>query len=108
MVRKEMRSRHRRMLQRFVTDPEPLLALMRLTNTIISGSLALQYFEGDHRWTGKDLDLYTPRDNHAEVVEFFRSVGYRDPEITCPRAKENPRVFKKNRLVRHAFTLCHD
>ena len=38
------------MLARFITNVDKLITLMRLTNTIISGSFALHYAEGDGKF----------------------------------------------------------
>ena len=100
MVRKELRSRHRRMLARFVSNVDIFLTMMRTTNTIISGSFALHYAEGDGRWTSHDLDVYTSHDTHDDVVKFFRGEGY--TEYVSPESKEvvKPINFKKYRSVR--------
>ena len=58
LARHEFRARHRRMLRRFVTDPDALLRTLDLCDAIISGSFALNYAYGEGSWMADDLDLY--------------------------------------------------
>lgn len=71
LVRLELRSRHRRMLRNFVPDPNTLLENLRTHEGIISGSFALNYFEGDNDWTAADLDIYLPHNRWASMCTYL-------------------------------------
>ena len=84
VVRDEMRTRHIRMLQRFVAEPEEVMEMMRATRSIISGPFALRYLEGYPKWAANDLDFYTPYESYEPTVNFFKDRGYREIVIPEP------------------------
>ena len=74
LVRHELRARHRRMLRRFVRNPSGLLGLLDQTQSIISGSFALNYAYGQCPWTATDLDLYVSPQRLEEVLTYLTTV----------------------------------
>ena len=71
LARHELRARHRRMLRRFVTDPDGLLQAMADSEAIISGSFALAYARGESSWNPGDIDLYANPFNYYRLVDYL-------------------------------------
>ncbi|KAG6376682.1 hypothetical protein JVT61DRAFT_1691 [Boletus reticuloceps] len=77
-VRVYMRRRLCCCLQTFVGNPLLLLTAMRASQTVISGSFALQYIfgEGSVPWEVNDLDLYTVNGGEVRMKKELESQGY--------------------------------
>lgn len=73
LVRHELRARHRRMLRRFVADPDAFLAVLNRAEGIISGSFALNYAHGEGSWAASDLDLYVNPLNFQDLIAYLVS-----------------------------------
>jgi hypothetical protein len=67
-----------RLLLRFVAQPVALRRVMRDHGAVISGSVALQFFERAC-WKESDLDLFVSKSIHALALaeHLVRSEGYR-------------------------------
>ncbi|KAH8092523.1 hypothetical protein BXZ70DRAFT_1010836 [Cristinia sonorae] len=63
-------------LSRFFTDPVAFRSLQACTGTLISGSVALQFFDRTF-YPGSDLDLYIPPQSDRHVLQWFPQNGYR-------------------------------
>lgn len=103
LVRNELRGRHRRMLQSFVPNPDALLQQLRLHEGIISGSFALNYFEGNNSWAAADLDVYIPHDAWLSMCTYMVDVeGYAtDPEVELRIARVQARIKEKQSQMLH-------
>ena len=98
LVRHEMRARHRRMLRRFVRNPDGLLSLLDRTHAIVSGSFALNYAQGEGCWSATDLDVYVNPRGLNEILDHLTSnekyfIQFR-PEATPPKMSK----FEKRRM----------
>jgi hypothetical protein len=64
-----------RLLLRFFPDPAKFRAIQRSTNTLISGSTALQFFART-LWPESDLDLYLWPGREAMLARYLIDAGY--------------------------------
>ncbi|KIJ41624.1 hypothetical protein M422DRAFT_255242 [Sphaerobolus stellatus SS14] len=64
-----------RLLRHFFSDPIAFRTLQAQTGTIISGSMAVQFFSGTI-WTNSDLDLYVPPDSVTTVSKWMEAQSY--------------------------------
>ena len=62
-------------LSRFFSNPTSFRTLQGRTNTLISGSTALQFFDRSY-YPSSDLDLYTPMEHQLEVGDWLIHEGY--------------------------------
>ncbi|KAI0083370.1 hypothetical protein BDY19DRAFT_910654 [Irpex rosettiformis] len=62
-------------LSRFFDDPLAFRSLQAQTNTLISGSFALQFFDRSV-YQGSDLNLYVPSLHHKEIGRWLVAHGY--------------------------------
>jgi hypothetical protein len=62
-------------LSRFFPDPDAFRSLQAKTNTLISGSFALQFFDRTF-YPESDLDIYACLNHFAEVGRWLQDVGY--------------------------------
>lgn len=78
-VRQHIHRRSRLLVRPFVTMPENLYLILRLTKSAISGSSALRFMLPltSRSWAFKDLDIYTPAAKSTIVMNFFKLEGYR-------------------------------
>lgn len=76
----------------FFSNPTSFRTLQARTNTLISGSAALQFFDRSY-YEGSDLDLYTPIEHHLEVGDWLIREGY-----TFRPGKWQPASFKQAAL----------
>jgi hypothetical protein len=72
-----------RLLCRFVSKPLALRSVMRDHRVVISGSVALQFFERTS-WKGSDLDLFVQKPSEAKALKehLVRTEGYRRREAS--------------------------
>ncbi|KAI1922088.1 hypothetical protein LOZ65_003594 [Ophidiomyces ophidiicola] len=75
-------------LVRFVKDPSFFRLCMQQTGTIISGSFALQFFDGVY-WPESDLNMYVPGSSRFEVLTrcLIDNEGYHEekyPSVNWP------------------------
>lgn len=64
-----------RLLSRFISDPHSFRSLQARTATLISGSLAIQFFDRTF-YPESDLDLYVYKEHVIEVGIFLLNDGY--------------------------------
>ncbi|KAJ3559443.1 hypothetical protein NM688_g343 [Phlebia brevispora] len=80
-AQRELRTRRRRMLSRFFTDPSRVVEILDRHHSVISGSFALEFLEGDNGWRANDVDVYVPFEEFDSVKGYFMNVeGYREDE----------------------------
>ena len=78
LARHELRARHRRMLRRFVSDPDAFLRALDASDALISGSFALNYVAGEGSWSSTDLDLYANPERFRVLLDYLvNHEGYR-------------------------------
>lgn len=77
-VRKHIHSRSRQLVRPFVSIPENLFLILKLSHSAISGSSALRFMlpATSHEWQCKDLDIYSPASRDDIVISFFMLEGY--------------------------------
>lgn len=63
------------MLSRFFNDPRAFRIMQSRTSTLISGSVALQYFDRAF-YPSSDLDLYVHSRHRREVGSWLMGMGY--------------------------------
>ncbi|KIJ33308.1 hypothetical protein M422DRAFT_183470 [Sphaerobolus stellatus SS14] len=64
-----------RILRRFFSDPIAFRSLQARTGTLISGSVAVQFFARTI-WTDSDLDLYVPPESVTAVSKWLQKNSY--------------------------------
>ncbi|KAI0076966.1 hypothetical protein K474DRAFT_1754359 [Panus rudis PR-1116 ss-1] len=77
IVNNYIQRKHRidRLLGRFFDDPLGFRNMQARTATLISGSIALQFFNKKY-YEDSDMDLYVPMRYREEVGDYLTSVGY--------------------------------
>lgn len=85
LVRGELRARHRRMLGRFLVNPESLLNVLSSLEGVISGSFALNYYNGDGCWDAEDLDIYVPYNAWGAMCSYLTEVEGYMPDTAVDR-----------------------
>ena len=63
-------SRLNRLIGRFMVDPERFREELRKSNTVISGSLAVQFFDRVV-WTESDMDLFVAEGKNAKMLRRY-------------------------------------
>ncbi|KAH9925077.1 hypothetical protein B0H21DRAFT_700968 [Amylocystis lapponica] len=72
-----MNNRYNALLGRFVTKTAALRAVLELTDSLVSGSVALAFFLRDKGWCPHDLDIFVPYGHYLRVVNYLIAVeGY--------------------------------
>lgn len=69
--------RYNNMLARYTSRPTNLRKRLTDTNSVISGSFALEFASGQRNWTAGDLDIYTTEDHLDSIREFFEVDGFK-------------------------------
>ncbi|KIJ48797.1 hypothetical protein M422DRAFT_247154 [Sphaerobolus stellatus SS14] len=64
-----------KILRHFFSDPIAFCTLQARTGTLISGSIAVQFFTGTI-WTNSDLDLYVPPKSVTAVSKWMEAQSY--------------------------------
>ncbi|KAJ3557964.1 hypothetical protein NM688_g1190 [Phlebia brevispora] len=102
-VQKELRVRRRRMLSRFFTDPGRFNATLERHSSVISGSFALNFLEGEGGWQANDLDVYVPFEEFQSVRNYLvNAEGYQeDQEETQRRHTRAEAAVMQHALAAH-------
>ncbi|OBZ76915.1 hypothetical protein A0H81_03469 [Grifola frondosa] len=80
MVSDYLSGKFRSLLSRFLTKPTNFRNVMRSTNSIISGSAALEYIlPRNNTWRASDLDIYVPHHQFNRVVTYLVIFGLYKP-----------------------------
>lgn len=107
LVRKHIYRRSRLLVRPFVTEPENLFLVLKLSRAAISGSSALRfmlpYMSQD--WTCKDLDIYTPQIESEVVVNFFLLEGYKVAKMAKAKPPYRPGMFDVTTMIKGARSI---
>ncbi|KAH7921362.1 hypothetical protein BV22DRAFT_986993, partial [Leucogyrophana mollusca] len=72
----------------FIEDVPKFMKMLRTQKSVVSGSVALYFFDPSRNCTPSDMDLYTPRRRKRRVMKFLKAEGYRVVPRTYPRHLE--------------------
>ena len=76
----ELNDRYQELLGNFTEDASGFREMMRRTNCIISGSVALWFLMGSPKeWTPNDMDILVPQDTFLDVVQFLEGLDGAGP-----------------------------
>ncbi|KAJ3559973.1 hypothetical protein NM688_g15 [Phlebia brevispora] len=100
-VQKELRIRRHRMLSRFFANPGRFVAVLEHHHSVVSGSFALNFLEGEAGWQANDVDVYVPYEEFEAMKSYLVDVeGYReDLEETLRRRARAEAVITHNALA---------
>lgn len=95
LVRKHIYRRSRLLVRPFVSIPDNLFLIMKLSNSVISGSSALQFMLPftSQNWTCHDLDIYTPITHGLLMTNFLKLEGYRVLRTSKAQSSYRPGNF---------------
>ena len=93
LVSRELLLRFETMLRPFMTDLTGFCDCMLDTKTVISGSSAVFFFEGQPAWVPRDLDLYTTFEGFHVIIAYL--VAFEGYKV----------VTKRSRLIDDAIFL---
>ncbi|KAH7905387.1 hypothetical protein BJ138DRAFT_1106033 [Hygrophoropsis aurantiaca] len=90
-------------LAKFVTSPLALLDTMRITSSVISGSLPLDLFlpEAAVTWETADMDIYTREIQHLHIILFLIHDGY----TITPPSHHTPDSDDSNPAIKDIMTM---
>ncbi|KAF7791663.1 hypothetical protein EIP86_002685 [Pleurotus ostreatoroseus] len=75
----ELNTRFTRILMNFFENPSRFRQQLAESESVISGSAALNFILGRGGWVAKDLDVYTPHGRFEAVTQYLIDVeGFRD------------------------------
>ncbi|KAF7796981.1 hypothetical protein EIP86_008170 [Pleurotus ostreatoroseus] len=85
LVSRELLLRFETMLRPFMTDLTGFCDCMLDTKTVISGSSAVFFFEGQPAWVPRDLDLYTTFEGFHVIIAYL--VAFEGYKVVTKRAR---------------------
>lgn len=98
-IQKHLKHRLSVALTPFQIPQRHLLRILRLSHTIISGSIALYFMLplNAHIWTPSDMDLYTTTNGYSKIMAFLIIHGY--DLVAEFTGAQRPRGFGEHHIV---------
>ncbi|KAH7905652.1 hypothetical protein BJ138DRAFT_1017424 [Hygrophoropsis aurantiaca] len=77
--------------------------MLRTHSSVVSGSVALHYFDPSERWRPDDMDIYVPAGRRKRVLLFLETAGY----YTVDRGRAIKPDYGDNCGVISVTTVCN-
>ncbi|KAH7903734.1 hypothetical protein BJ138DRAFT_1120097 [Hygrophoropsis aurantiaca] len=60
----------------FVPNVPRFLSALRTHSSVVSGSVALHFFDPAGNWVPEDMDIYVPSERKKKMLRFLETIGY--------------------------------
>lgn len=105
VINRYLRQRLTSVLSTYVGKPSKFLEELKGWKAVVSGSLALKFFEGEAAWECHDMDLYVPKTARNTVMQYLKDMeGYTE----VPGDKRAGHVYEADVVVTEVVVMKKD